>query len=40
MDILMSKDYSFVDYQGNICVKTNEGLYNFIEFVKSKCNCK
>ena len=38
--IMLSSDYSFVDYKGRVCVKTKDGeLFNFLDFVKSKCNC-
>lgn len=38
--IMLSSDYSFLDYKGQICIKTKEGeLFNFLDFVKSKCNC-
>jgi len=38
--IMLSSDYSFVDYKGQVCVKTKDGeLFNFLDFVKSKCNC-
>jgi hypothetical protein len=38
--IMSSSDYSFIDYKGQVCVKTKEGeLFNFSDYVKSKCNC-
>ena len=38
--IISSSDYSFIEYNGQICIKTKEGeLFNFLAFVKSKCNC-
>jgi hypothetical protein len=38
--IMLSSDYSFLEYKGQICIKTKEGeLFNFLDFVKSKCNC-
>jgi hypothetical protein len=38
--IMLSSDYSFLEYKGEICIKTKEGeLFNFLAFVKSKCNC-
>jgi hypothetical protein len=38
--IMLSSDYSFLEYKGEICIKTKEGeLFNFLDFVKSKCNC-
>jgi len=38
--IMSNNDYSFIDYKGDICIKTKEGeIYNLITFVKSKCNC-
>ncbi len=39
MDILYDNQYIFAEYQGSICIKTKDGLYNFLDFVKSKCNC-
>jgi hypothetical protein len=38
--IMLSSDYSFLEYKGEICIKTKEGeLFNFLAFVESKCNC-
>ena len=38
--IMFSSDYSFLEYKGQICIKTKDGeLFNFLDFVKSKCNC-
>ena len=38
--IMLSSDYSFLEHKGQICIKTKEGeLFNFLDFVKSKCNC-
>ena len=39
MQILSSSEYYFIDYNGVISIKTKEGLYDFMDFVKSKCNC-
>jgi len=38
--LMLNSDYSFVEYRGDICIKTKQGeIFNFINFVKSKCNC-
>lgn len=39
MDMLLINEYSFLEYNGLICIKTKEGVYSFSDFVKSKCNC-
>jgi hypothetical protein len=30
---------SFLDHNGEFLIKTKDGVYNFFEYVKSKCNC-
>jgi len=38
--LMSNSDYSFIEYREDICIKTKKGeIFNFISFVKSKCNC-
>mgnify|MGYP007009270539 CR=1 FL=1 len=40
INIMSSKDHSFLERNGKIHVKTPDGeLFDFLTYVRNKCNC-
>jgi hypothetical protein len=38
--LLNSPEYSILDYNGDLCIRTKNGdIFNFVLFIKQKCNC-
>jgi hypothetical protein len=38
--LLSNSDYSFVEFMGEMCIKDKNGdIFNFVKYVKAKCNC-
>jgi hypothetical protein len=38
--LLSSSEYSILEYNGELCVRDKDGnIFNFVLFVKQKCNC-
>lgn len=38
--LLSSSEYHFVEFMGEMCIKNKNGeIFNFVNFVKAKCNC-
>lgn len=38
--LLNSSDYSILEYNDQLCVRDKDGnIFNFVLFVKEKCNC-
>ena len=39
-NLISSSEYSILGYNGDLCIRDKDGnIFNFVLFVKSKCNC-
>jgi len=38
--LILNSDNSFLDLNGEFCIKTKDGVFNFVNYIKSKCNCE
>jgi hypothetical protein len=38
--LILNMDNHFLDFNGEFCIKTKDGVFNFVNYIKSKCNCE
>lgn len=38
--LILNTDNHFLDFNGEFCIKTKDGVFNFVNYIKSKCNCE
>jgi predicted XRE-type DNA-binding protein len=38
--LIIDRENSFGEHNGEFCIKTKDGVFNFVNYIKSKCNCE
>jgi hypothetical protein len=38
--LISNKENSFGEHNGEFFIKTKDGVFNFVNHIKSKCNCE